>query len=366
MGSLGHKFLKNKKRLLFVISSRQTKNKMKNYITSIKEKNIYLSQQDQSVAECVYRWGNSASIALLDPACKVFSAESIDGVIGYRMASKYVVVIGDPVCPHDSLEGLMREFHTFCSAQDKNVIYIATSEQFMKWSMNRYCSSAIECGVEVILNPTIDPTHKKGKKASLLRNKYNQSIRDGIQVKEYCDYDEQLEEAMQEVRDSWLQNRKGPQIYYLQVNVFADRIHKRWFYAEHNGRVIGVLMLNRIDAFHGWVLNISMVIPEAPTVTSEFLMLSALTVLRAEGCAFFSIGTVPRAQLGQMQGLGFFSQWFARNVFKVAKKFFRLEDRQRYWKKFHPEMQSTYVLLSKSRIKISEVMGIMRALNART
>jgi lysylphosphatidylglycerol synthetase-like protein (DUF2156 family) len=352
--------------LLFAISPRQTKNKMKNYITSIKEKNIYLSGHDESVGEYVFRWGNPASIALLDPACKIFSAQSIDGVIGYRMASKYVVVIGDPVCPHDSLEDLMRAFHAFCSAQDKNVIYIATSEQFMKWSMNRYCSSAIECGVEVILNPTIDPTNKTGKKASLLRNKYNQSIRDGIQVKEYDGYDEQLEEAMQEVRDSWLQNRKGPQIYYLQVNLFADRIHKRWFYAEHQGRIIGVLMLNRIDAHHGWVINILMVVPDALTVTSEFLILSALATLRAEECTFLSIGTVPGSQLGHIEGLGFFSQWLARNIFKTAKKIFRLEDRQRYWKKFYPQTKPTYVLFSKARIKFSEIMGIMRALNART
>jgi len=337
---------------------------MKNYITSSKEKKIF-SYENLPTADYVCRWGNSASIALLDPSCKFFSVLSVKGVIGYRMATKYAVVLGDPVCPGENLEILMQKFHAFCTQQDKKILYLAVSEQFMKWSLNRYCNSAIECGVEIILNPQIDATNKKGKKASLLRNKYNQSIRDGINVKEYCGYDEQMEASLQNIREVWLKNRKGPQIYLLSVNMFEDRIHKRWFYAEHNGELIAVLMLNRIDAFHGWVLNILMVIPNAPTVTSEFIMLSTLSILRNECCSFFSIGTVPASQLGAIEGLGCFSQWLARTLFKIAKKIFRLEDRQRYWKKFYPQTKSTFVLFNTSSIRFSELLDIVRALSGK-
>lgn len=347
------------------MSWEHTTNKMKNYITSSKEKNIYLYEGSHT-ADYVCRWGNSASIALLDPSCKFFSVRSLEGVIGYRVATKYVVVLGDPVCPDENLEKLMQKFNAFCTQQDKKILYIATSEQFMKWALNRYCNSAIECGVEIILNPQIDLANKKGKKASLLRNKYNQSIRDGIQVKEYCGYDEHLEEEIQNIREVWLKNRRGPQIYLLQVNMFVDRIHKRWFYAKHNGRLIAVLMLNRIDAFQGWVLNILMVVPDAPTVTSEFIILSTLSILRSEGCSFFSVGTVPASQLGKIEGLGCFSQWLARKLFKIAKKIFKLEDRQRYWKKFYPESRSTYVLFNTSSIRFSEILDIVRALSAKT
>lgn len=332
----------------------------------MKEKESSCLLENYNVAEYVHRWGNAASIALLDPSCSIFTTDLVDGVIGYRFASQYAVVFGDPVCPVDSRDNLMKEFNTFCSQQGKSVIYIATSEPFMQWSMNRYCGSAIECGNEIILDPCSDPTKRTGKKASLLRNKYNQSIREGIHVQEYCGYDEQLEEVMQQVRDCWLQNRKGPQLYLLQINMFTDREHKRWFYAKHEDRVVGVVMLNRIDAYNGWVLNILMVMPDAPTTTSEFLILSTLAILREEECPFFSIGMVPREQLGRIEGLSTFSQWLARHTFTVAKRIFRLDDRERYWKKFHPSRQPTFVLFSKSHITIAEVIGICRALNART
>ena len=53
--------------------------------------------ENKAVAEYVHQWGNSASHALLDPACQLFSIPEIDGVIGYRFELKSAVV-ARPVC----------------------------------------------------------------------------------------------------------------------------------------------------------------------------------------------------------------------------------------------------------------------------
>ena len=124
-------------------------------------------------------------------------------------------------------------------------------------------------------------------------------------------------------------------------------------------------MLNRINAFGGWVMNMLMLSGNAPTTTSEFLLLSAFDALRAEGCGFFSIGTSPTKQLSATQGLGRVSRWLARKAYALAKKIFKLGDRQRYWKKFAPQLQPTYVLFSSSRLGFYEILGIMRALNVK-
>lgn len=211
----------------------------------------------------------------------------------------------------------------------------------------------------------LDPMQKTGKKASLLRNKYNQAMRDGIIVEEYSQYDEHIEEEMQKIRESWLNNRKGPQLCLLQIDIFRERAHKRYFYAHYKGRIIGLLMLNRIDAHHGWVLNILMVSPDAPTVTSEFLIINTLAKLREESCHFFSVGTLPATSLGKFEGLGKFSQWCTRGLYRTAKKIFRLEDRQRYWKKFYPEARPVYIVFSQSGVKLTEAYGIIRALSAK-
>ena len=324
------------------------------------------SGENATVAQQISRWGNAASIALLDPSCSIFSVPHLEGVIGYRVASQYAIVFGDPVCEKNNVEELTYLFHDYCERHKKKIIYIATSEQFAHWSLNHCCKAAIEVGSEVILNPLLDPMQKTGKKASLLRNKYNQAMRDGIVVKEYHHNDAYIEEEMQKIRAAWLNNRKGPQLCLLQIDIFSDRNHKRYFYAHHQGKIVGMAILNRIDAYKGWVLNILMALPDAPTVTSEFLIINMLSKLRSESCPFLSVGTLPATRLGKIEGLGPFSQWCTRGLYQTAKKIFKLEDRQRYWKKFYPESRPTYVIFSQPSTKFSEIYGIVQALRAKS
>lgn len=319
--------------------------------------------KNKAVAEYIHRWGNSASHALLDPACQLFSVDEIDGIIGYRFELKSAIVFGDPVCaPHD-IPALTQAFHDYCKLQNKSIVYISATHSFANWAINNVCKTLISIGDEVILNPMHDARLLKGKKASLLRNKWNQSVRDGIEVKEYIAYDAMLENAMEQVAIAWLNNRKGPQMSLLRVSLFEDRACKRWFYARYQGNVIGVLMLNSLNSHNGWVINMLMVDPIAPSPTSEFIVLSVLEVLRAEGCTYFSIGTTPATCLERMEGVSKLVAWMARNIFAVSKKVFKLSDRQRYWKKFYPETKPLYLLLSHQGIAIQEILAVLRTLN---
>lgn len=314
----------------------------------------------------IQKWGSAASIALFDPTCKKFSIASITGIIGYRDTQKCAVVFGDPVCAPENIAELTHAFHAFCNEHNKTIIYVAASEKFMSWILsNQENWSAIEIGNEIIIDPCQDPKARTGSHASLLRNKYNQAMRSGITVKEYMGLDQELENKLEQVSSSWLANRKGPQIHFGQNGIFSDRSNKRWFYAEQNGTILGLIMLNRIDAHHGWVQNLLMITPEAPKFTSEVILLSTLDVLRKEGCQFFSTGPLPAPHIGKVEGLGSVSEWLVRKIYHVSKKIFKLGERQRFWKKFEPRSQPTFVLFSSSRIGLSEVLGIMNAFNAK-
>lgn len=321
--------------------------------------------QPYCVAQWVTRWGNPASLALFDPKCTIFKAPGIEGIIGYRLEGKQLIVFGDPVCTPENLPALVDAFHKQFKSQTNNIIYVAASEKFMEWALQNSCQAAINIGNEIILDPTHDPRNESGTKASLLRGKYNQAVRNKVHVHEYCGNDAATEQAIEAVGSAWINARKGPQIYLHHVHVFAHREHKRWFYAQHEDRIVGVVILNRIDAHHGWVLSFSMTTPDAPKGTSEILIVSVLDTLRKEDCTFFSIGTVPAAhELGRIEGLGRFKTWLARKIYTLAKKFFNLGERHRYWKKFNPIATPTYVVLANPRIGIQEILGITRAFNA--
>lgn len=316
----------------------------------------------EAIAEYIHQWGNSASQALLDPACQLFSVPNIVGVIGYRFELKSAIVFGDPVCAPEDRAALAQAFHDYCAKHKKGIVYISATEPFANWAIKTVCKTLISFGDEIILNPMHDAMQRKGKRASLLRNKWNQCLRDGIQVKEYLAYDPVLEQGMEQVAAAWLQGRTGPQMSLLRVDLFGDRTRKRWFYAQYQDAIVGVLMVNSLSEGNGWVINMLMVAPDAPNPTSEFIILSTLQVLRAEQCTYFSVGTTPSADLERLEGINPYIVWVMRKIFTVAKKIFKLSERQRYWKKFYPQTKPLYLLTSNSGLKVHEIIAVIQAL----
>jgi lysylphosphatidylglycerol synthetase-like protein (DUF2156 family) len=317
-----------------------------------------------SIAECITRWGSSSSVALLDPACEIFRSTHIPGMIGYKQQAKHIIVFGDPLCDPAHRLDFMTEFHQQFEADARNIIYLATSKAFAEDSLHGPCQAAIAIGQEIILDPTHDPRSEKGDRASLLRGKCNQAIRHKVTVHEYTGSDPTLEKAMEVVAESWVNGREGPQIYLHHVDIFSHRDHKRFFYAECEGKIVGVLILNRMDAHGGWLMSLSLVDRSASKGTSELLIVSCLEMLAKEGCHYFSIGTVPVSAISEIQGLGFVKSFFVRSTYRCAKKIFHLGDRECYWTKFHPRSEETYLVLSKPKLGMGSVLGIMSALNA--
>lgn len=321
---------------------------------------------NRSIADYVEKWGNSTSIALLDPSCKFFFVEYIDGIIGYRLEARCAVVIGDPVCVPEEMPHLVCAFHDYCKQNKHIVIYSIVSEQFVEWALKQgFCRWAAAIGDEIILDPQSDPRAMKGKKGSSLRNKYLFSVRQGIVVHEYAGNDPIIEHQLDTLQKRWLETRKGPQIcFFSKIDLFSDFEKKRYFYARYKNTIVGIAMLNRLENTKGWVLNMLMKTSDAPTTTSEFLIMSILDILRQEGCPFLTIGTAPAPKIGRIEGLSTFCTWFVRVSFRLVNKIFNLGGRQRYWDKFQPKMAPTFIMSSRQRIGLREALGIARAFNA--
>jgi len=314
----------------------------------------------QSIANHVRRWGGSASITLLDPSCSLFSIPSIKGIIGYRLESNCVVVFGDPLCEPENIPTLTKAFHHYCDEQGWSIVYATASRNFAQWAIHHTCHSLIEVGEELFLDPFCVP--KSGLKVRLLRNKVSKARREGSTVNEYRGGDFKLEKAIEQVGEDWLKNRKGLQIYLAEVQLFSERIGKRWFYAKQHDRVVGVLLLHRIEARHGWLIQLSLTTPDAPIGTSEQLVTTVLETLREEGCHFLAFGIAQIEQLGEIAGLNKLAEWVARMVFKAAGRIFHLDRRKKYWSKFQPQTEPSYVLCNRS-FGLRELKALMRALN---
>lgn len=320
-----------------------------------------ISEESRDIPEYVRRFGGSASITLIDPSCQIFSTPHIDGIIGYRLESGCAIVFGDPLCLSTDLPLFVQAFHHYCEKQGWRIVYVGASGLFTRWAIEHGCGCFVEVGEELILDPFQNLL--EGTKGRLLRNKVNQAHRTDLSIHEYKENAPELEEAIQQVGAAWLKTRRGPQIYLSNVHLFAERVGKRWFYAKHDEKIVGVLILHQLEARRGWVIQFLMRTPDAPIGTSEQLVISIAEILHAEGCSFLSFGVAQRENLGEIKGLSAFSEWLARTVFKLAKRLFHLDRRRFYWQKFQPKAEPCYLIFSESKIRLRTVISLMRALN---
>jgi lysylphosphatidylglycerol synthetase-like protein (DUF2156 family) len=319
-----------------------------------------LSDERRWIIESVRKWGGAASDALLDPACQIF--KTTEGLIGYKSENDCMIVLGDPVCDTSHWQPLVQAFHAYCHKLGKHAIYVSASESFSAWAMKCVCNISMEFGEELIIDPGLDPREYTGDHGSLVRRKVRHASHEGLLVDEYLVYDKKLENAMKQVGDQWLKNRKGLQIYLTHLNLFFNRLGKRWFYAHKGDQIVGVVVLNQLQKFQGWLLNHLMITLDAPHGTPESLVVKALETLSHEGCHYVTFGAIPGDKLGEIVGLNEPSKWVAQQSFKIAKGLFNLGGRKKFWEKFHPKSQRFYLLFSQ-KINPKDIVGLLKALN---
>jgi len=320
---------------------------------------------NEYVLDCLQRWGNHCSVAFLDPTCQFFGLNHIDGVIGYRTHGNKAVIFGDPASELQDQIHLMRAFHDYCKQHNKSIICIGSSAPFAHQLLeHNICASALAVGNEILLDARIDPTKHRGADGSSLRNKWCYSIRRGLMVHEYTGHDATLEQKFEALHGQWLAARKGPQIYLAQTELFTHRKYRRLFYATHQDNVVGLLILTQLKSQQGFVINVLMLAPNAPTTTSEFIILSVLQQLAQEGPLTLSAGLIPQAHLDSIYGFGTIVQWLAKKMYSVAYKRYKLHRKQQYWKKFAPVKKELFVLFERQRVSIHDTMSILHALHA--
>lgn len=313
----------------------------------------------------IRKWGGFASDALLDPSYNLFKVPDIEGFIGYRIASRSAIVLGDPVCNPKDIPQITSAFHDFCKEKNLPIIYLSTSQSFAEWAIKNHCKISLEVGEELTLDPHNDPREKTGVHASLVRRKVKHAIHEGVTVEEYVGDNEELEKNIELVGIEWLKARKGAQIHISKVNLFEDRQGKRWLYALCKGKIVGVLQLNELKSQSGWLINHLMITPDAPHGTPEILVISTIEKLRNESCHFATFGPVMRESIGKTKGLGHFTEWLVPKIFKTIRKAFHLDGLKTFWGKYEPSSKPLFVLFSRSKIGVKEMISLSSALNVR-
>lgn len=311
----------------------------------------------------IRKWGYVNTDGLLEETTHFFTSPDHEGFIGYRVENSHAIVFGEPVASEETKPLLAKAFQDFCASKNWGVVYTMISKEFAEWTFHHQSASIIEWGKNFILDPAQNPTKNKGSNGVLVRKKVKHALRDQVLIHEYQGNDPLIEKSLSDVASEWLERRRGPQIYLAHVTLFEDRLGKRWFYAEQNGRLIGILVLNELQEKKGWLLNNVMLLQNAPNGTSELLIVSALETLEKENCHYVVAGPVTTTALGEMKGINRTLSELIRLVFKGAKMIFHLEGYETYWIKFNPQLEPSYLSFPEKNISFSSIKALITAYN---
>lgn len=318
----------------------------------------------QRMIGLIRKWGDVNADGLLDESCQIFSIHGVEGFIGYKIESSNAVVFGDPVCAPEEKPLFAHAFQNYCESQKIGIVYAIVSQEFADWALkNLSAATSIEFGEKFILDPQNNPLDKSGPKAVLVRKKVKHAIKEGITVKEYLTQDPHIEQGINEVADEWLQKRHGPQIFLSHLNLFKDRVGKRYFYAEQRGKIIGLIVLNAMQAKNGWMLNNLMISLGSPNGLSELLVVTALQTVGTEGSQHVVVGPLVGYQLGKIVGMGEIKATMTRWLFKFLKVVFRLEGQRTFWTKFQHNIEGCYIIFPKNNLGFMSIKALLQALN---
>jgi lysylphosphatidylglycerol synthetase-like protein (DUF2156 family) len=312
----------------------------------------------------VRRFGGAGSDATLEPGTKSFEVDHIEGFVGYRQVARCAIVFGDPICHKADMKALSHEFDKFVKNEKLKAIYIASTKNFTNIAMDHVVNAAIQFGEELIFDPEINPRDRTGPHACLVRRKIKRAKKDGITAHEYTEDDPTFEKAMVDAGKAWKANRRGRQVHISDFYLFENRHGKRWFYAKKEGRIVGGVSLNKIDAYDGYLLNHLYALPEAAKGTSELLLTTVLDVLKEEGCRHATIGYVPGSEINTIVGLGKVTTFLAKKIYLWAKKTFGLDRLTTFWMKFNPSSEPVYILFDRKQMSVTDLLSLRKTLNA--
>lgn len=312
------------------------------------------------LSELISQYGNHASIALLDPRTHLFKGEKVPGILGYQVHRGCIAVYGDPVCQKCDAIDFFKEFTAFTDTAKLGTCFVTSSHDFThKLCQDHPEYKKLKVGKELIVNTFHSPA--KGASGRGLKNRLNLAKRAGVVLHEYKAEDPTLRKEIEGVKQEWLKNRKGPQIFLSSIDLFETLNGKRLFYASCQEEIVGALQLQKLGPIDGYLVQILMAKPSSPAGTSESLMMHAIETLRTEGIQSLSLGAAITPTLDHLDAFHPLFRWSAQKIFNFADKLFRLSHKEFFWSKFRPEEKDLYLI--SNNFSLAMLLSLKNALN---
>lgn len=314
--------------------------------------------------ELLQRYGrNLHSFMVLEPGLSVWRSEN--AAIAYVARGGYRVAVGEPLCAPERTTDIVRQFRNDSLAVSCKIVFFGVSEAFV----DRLKESTFD-KLQVGLAPSWHPAawEEVVRHSRKLRNRLNKAERDGIKTRLLSTHEisegTSLRAQFVELANQWSRSKALPPMgFMVTLELFQHAHCRRYFVAEHKGKLVGFAVCIPVYGKNGWLLEDMIISPIAPPGCSEALVHTAMCNLASERAEYVSLGMVALAGLRGSKSPNN-HRWlssFLRICSRTMGWLYNFEGLYRFRNKMHPNAWEPIYIVAGSPITLLTIRAILMA-----
>lgn len=305
---------------------------------------------------------NPSAFLALNSGNEYFTDPSIDGLITYRTAGRYMIEFGGVCAAEGSRRALLARFLDFARAQRRTVVAI----QLLRSDAELYA----KCGFTVNQVGASYSLHLpeftlSGSRFVKLRNKISRAMRSGLQLSEVAFAAH--EEEIAEINRTWLRS-KGSHVKEIDFLVGqcggpAQR-QRRLFLGRLDGAPVAYISYSpTYGSRAGWLHDLSRRAPDIPPGVMEAINLHAMGEFEREGAEWLHFGFTPFTGLSAEHELVTASRVTRRFILLLAdhgSAVYPASSQLAYKQKWRPQLVLPEYLAFHGRASFGAIWQILR------
>tara|TARA_R110002096_G_scaffold436051_2_gene666338 strand:- start:84941 stop:86308 length:1368 start_codon:yes stop_codon:yes gene_type:complete len=247
----------------------------------------------EKVTALLERYGHDTVCSqALEPGLSYWFSKDGDACVAYAAVGGAWVAAGGPICAQDAREAAMGSFAKAAAAAGKRPRFFATEKGCKGFS-------SVLMGEQAEWDPARWQATLASKAS--LREQLRRARAKGVSVRgasapEVCNPESALHGQVRRMVRDWQQSRQmAPMQFLVTLDLFQNETHKRYFIAEREGHVVGLLVASPIPARNGWFFENLLRAHDAANGTTELLFDCAMRDAANEGIELVSFGLAPLA-----------------------------------------------------------------------
>lgn len=296
------------------------------------------------------RHGQAAHMGARDASYSAFLNKTQDGAVIYKVVNRVAVISGDPLCTPLIVLPLLDEFRQFCKSRRLKVAMVGTSERLKELALQQGWIT-MQFATEKVLNTLTNPLlFGTGGKRTV--QKCRQLSKAGFTTQVYrpsCEHDADIESRLVQIYDEWRWNRNQSRICQAYITIFdMFALHRLMTYVyvkNSQDQIIGFAALRKLES--GYYIDPIVATADAPTGTTDLLILASLRLVRDLGISRLSLGWEPLPKLEDISGVSHPMASIMRATHDKIFKELPLDGKATFHQRFHPDSgqdSATYIV----------------------